>query len=67
MNLTGLQRKGFSEESIRGLKEALKVLLNPKYNLSQAREYLKDKGPRTEEVSELMEFLRTSERGVVLR
>ncbi len=67
VNLTGLQRKGFSEEAIRGLKEALKVLLNPKYNVSQAREYLFDKGPKTTEVAELLEFLKTSVRGVVLR
>lgn len=67
VNLTGLQRKGFSEDSIRGLKDALKVLLNPKYNLSQAREYLTEKGPKTAEVGELVEFMRTSERGVVLR
>jgi UDP-N-acetylglucosamine acyltransferase len=67
VNLTGLQRKGFSEEGIRGLKDALKVLLYPKYNLSQAREYLMEKGPKTPEVKELVEFLKTSERGVVLR
>lgn len=67
VNLTGLQRKGFSEESMRALKEALKVLLNPKYNLSQAREYLEEKGAKTEEVKELIEFLQASERGVVLR
>ena len=67
VNLTGLQRKGFSEEAIRGLKDALKVLLNPKYNLSQAREYLTEKGPKTAEVAELLEFLKSSERGVVLR
>jgi len=67
VNLTGLQRKGFSEEAIRGLKDALKVLLNPKYNLSQAREYLIEKGAKTDEVKELIEFLKTSERGVVLR
>jgi len=67
VNLTGLQRKGFSEEAIRGLKDALKVLLNPKYNLSQARDYLTEKGPKTAEVAELVEFLKTSERGVVLR
>ena len=67
VNLTGLQRKGFSEEAIRGLKDALKALLNPKYNLSQAREYLIEKGAKTDEVKELIEFLKTSERGVVLR
>ena len=67
VNLTGLQRKGFSEDAIRGLKEALKVLLNPKYNLSQARDYLVEKGAKTEEVKELIEFLKVSERGVVLR
>jgi UDP-N-acetylglucosamine acyltransferase len=67
VNLTGLQRKGFSEEAIRGLKDALKVLLNPKYNLSQAREYLIEKVAKTDEVKELIEFLKTSERGVVLR
>jgi len=67
VNLTGLQRKGFSEESIRGLKDALKVLLSPKYNLSQARECLVENGAKTEEVKELIEFLKTSERGVMLR
>ena len=67
VNLTGLQRKNFAEDSIRGLKDALKVLLNPKYNLSQAREYLSEKGAPTAEVKELIEFLQTSERGVVLR
>ena len=67
VNLTGLQRKGFSEDSIRGLKDALKVLLNPKYNLSQSRECLVENGAKTEEVKELIEFLKTSERGVVLR
>ena len=67
VNLTGLQRKGFSEEAIRSLKDALKVLLNPKYNLSQAREYLIEKGAKTNEVKELIEFLKASERGVVLR
>ena len=67
VNLTGLQRKGFSEEVIRGLKDALKVLLNPKYNLSQAREYLIEKGAQTDEVKELIVFLKSSERGVVLR
>jgi UDP-N-acetylglucosamine acyltransferase len=67
VNLTGLQRKGFPEEVIRGLKDALKVLLNPKYNLSQAREYLIEKGAQTDEVKELIVFLKSSERGVVLR
>jgi len=49
------------------LKDALKVLLNPKYNLSQSRECLVENGAKTEEVKELIEFLKTSERGVVLR
>ena len=43
------------------------MLLNPKYNLSQARGYLAEKGPKTAEVAELLEFLGASERGVVLR
>jgi UDP-N-acetylglucosamine acyltransferase len=66
LNLVGLQRRGFSEESIRALKTAYKKLfLKKETNLSLALTALKESDAiNCEEVAHLIEFIEKSQRGV---
>ena len=66
INTVGLQRRGFSQESILGLRSAFRTLFkNRVLNLGQALNELELQGDLTAEVRNLMSFIRESERGVV--
>ena len=67
INLIGLQRRGFSEESRQNLKKAYKkILLNKKNNLAEAIESFEDSEVAQDPcVKRLIEFIRDSERGVI--
>ena len=66
LNLVGLQRRGFSEESIKGLKSAYKKLfLKKDGNLTNSLNSLKAScDTPTPEVAHLIEFIESSQRGV---
>jgi UDP-N-acetylglucosamine acyltransferase len=64
-NAIGLRRKGFTNEAIRHIQHAFHILLTSKLNTSQALEKLKAEMAGTPEVDYLIEFIETSERGVV--
>jgi UDP-N-acetylglucosamine acyltransferase len=63
LNLVGLQRAGYSEEAIRALRKAFRTLFRKGLNVPQALNVLEAEGP-TEEVRILMEFARTTKRGL---
>jgi len=65
MNTIGLRRRGFSEERLKNLKHAYRVLLASKLNTSQALERLKSEGELGEDVEMLIQFIEESERGVI--
>jgi UDP-N-acetylglucosamine acyltransferase len=65
VNAVGLQRRGFSEERIRKIHHAFRVLLNSKLNTTQALEKLKAENDRGEDVDMLLRFIEDSERGIV--
>lgn len=65
MNSVGLSRRGFSPERIKKIHHAYKVLLASKLNTSQALERLKAEGDQGEDVSILMRFIESSERGIL--
>lgn len=65
INTIGLQRKGFSEECIAELKQAYRICFRSKVNMSDALARLKEKNWNTPEVSVLIEFMETSERGFI--
>ena len=65
LNKVGLQRRGFSAERIKKLHHAYKVLLASKLNTSQALEKLRSEGEQGEDVDLLMQFIETSQRGVI--
>jgi UDP-N-acetylglucosamine acyltransferase len=68
VNLVGLERRGFSHEAIRALKEAYRILYRAKLNTKQALEELGRNGlAETSEVNDLMKFIEMSQRGIVRR
>lgn len=64
INVVGLRRAGFSGASIMALRKAFAALFRTRLNMRQAIEHLLAAGPPTSEVAELIEFIRTSKRGV---
>jgi UDP-N-acetylglucosamine acyltransferase len=64
-NTIGLERKGFSEERIKALQRAFKLLVRSKKNTTQALEELRETMAESEDVRELIAFAEKAERGIV--
>jgi UDP-N-acetylglucosamine acyltransferase len=64
-NKVGLKRRGFTGETIEGLHKSFRLLTSAGLNTSQAIERIRAEVPACAEVDELIEFIRSSERGVV--
>ncbi len=64
-NSVGLERRGFSKERVRAIRSAFRVLLAAKLNTTQALERIEREVEQTEDVKLLVEFIRTSERGII--
>lgn len=64
LNSIGLQRAGFSGETIAALKRAYRLFFNSDLNLSQALERARTELPGFPEVERFLAFVESSERGV---
>ena len=64
-NRLGLERRGLSSEDITDLDKAFRLLSRSKMNTTQALEAIEVRGFKSEHVRVLVEFVRTSRRGVV--
>jgi UDP-N-acetylglucosamine acyltransferase len=64
-NRIGLERRGFETAVIEALQTSLRLLTRSKLNTTQAIERIRAEAPGCAEVEELLEFIRSSERGVV--
>ncbi len=65
LNVVGLRRAGFDEPRIRVLKNAFQILFRKRRNLTAAvKELEAAAGESSEDVRELLEFIRSSKRGV---
>jgi UDP-N-acetylglucosamine acyltransferase len=64
-NRIGLERRGFSKESIESLQTAFRLLTRAQLNTSQALERIREELPLTEELTELLNFIESASRGVV--
>jgi len=64
-NKVGLQRRGFSLEAIAALHKSFRLLTSETLNTSQAIEQIRAQVPPCEEVDELIEFIRTAQRGII--
>jgi UDP-N-acetylglucosamine acyltransferase len=68
VNSIGLSRRGFTPDTIAQLKLAYRYLLQSKLNTTQALAQIEqDDSLSAPEVRYLVEFIRTSQRGVILR
>jgi UDP-N-acetylglucosamine acyltransferase len=65
LNQVGLERNGFSKETIEILKKAHKIIFRNNLTLKEAIAALSSDFPQTEEIKYLIEFLNTSSRGIV--
>jgi UDP-N-acetylglucosamine acyltransferase len=65
LNAVGLERRGFSQERIKKLHHAYKLLLASKLNTSQALDKLKSESDLGEDVELLIHFIESSDRGVI--
>jgi UDP-N-acetylglucosamine acyltransferase len=68
LNTIGLVRRGFSSDVIRKLRRSFRYLLQSKLNTTNAMQQIaRDRTLACPEVQYLLEFIRTSQRGVILR
>jgi UDP-N-acetylglucosamine acyltransferase len=65
VNLVGLERKNFSPESVKLIKEAFRLIYRSKYNTRQAVEAVRKELPATEEINQIVEFIEQSDRGTI--
>ncbi|HXY38641.1 MAG TPA: hypothetical protein VEQ10_03180 [Vicinamibacteria bacterium] len=63
-NRIGLDRRGLTAEDIDELQKAFRLLSRSKLNTTQALEAIEARGFKSEHVKFLVEFIKTSERGV---
>ena len=65
LNRVGMKRRGYSKETIEKLHSAFHILLSAKLNTSQALEKINQEITDCREVDLLVEFIKSSKRGVV--
>jgi len=65
LNQIGLRREGFSQEKIQNLKRAYQIIWRDHHLLKEAMEVVRKEIPPFSELDLLLDFLSSSERGVV--
>ena len=64
INIVGLQRRGFSEEQIKRLRELYKIIFKKKLKLEKALQTVERDYGQYEEAQNLINFIRKSKRGI---
>ncbi len=68
LNLIGLKRRGFSDDTLKKLRAAYRYLTQSRLNTTQALAKIESEPALTcPEVANLVDFIRTAPRGVILR
>jgi UDP-N-acetylglucosamine acyltransferase len=65
INTVGLERNGFGAETIKTIKEAFRLIYRSKFNTRQAVEAIQQGLPSSAEITQIVEFVQTSERGII--
>jgi UDP-N-acetylglucosamine acyltransferase len=64
LNIIGLKRRGFPEETLNGLKDAYRIIFRSSLLRADAIERVKREISKSPEVDHLIEFIEKSERGI---
>lgn len=65
VNLVGLERKNYPADKVKLIKEAFRLIYRSKYNTAQALEAVRNELEQTDEVREILEFIKNTERGII--
>jgi UDP-N-acetylglucosamine acyltransferase len=65
VNSVGLQRRGFSSESINGILEVYRTIYNKGFNTTQAIDHVEQQLPACKERDMIVSFIRESKRGII--
>jgi UDP-N-acetylglucosamine acyltransferase len=65
INIVGLERNGFAAETIKAIKEAFRLIYRSKFNTRQAVEAIQQELPASAEITQIIEFIQSSERGII--
>ncbi len=65
LNVIGLRRRGFSRERIQTLKKIFKIFFYSDLNTTQALEKIREEIPPGEDRDGIIDFIRSSQRGIV--
>lgn len=65
VNQVGLERRGFSPESVKSLRDAYKLIYRGNLNTKQALEAIREQIAPNPEIDALVEFIASSKRGIV--
>ena len=65
LNITGMRRRGYGQAVIDSLHHAFHLLLSSKLNTTQALERIREELSDSQEVSSLLTFIESSQRGVI--
>jgi UDP-N-acetylglucosamine acyltransferase len=67
INQIGLERKNFSAERVKPIKEAFRLIYRSKLNTAQAIAAIRKELPQNEEITQIVQFIEASERGIIRR
>lgn len=67
INVLGLKRRGITLEERTDLKHAFKIIQSGEYTILKAADVIEETIPSNKYIDNLIEFIRTSKRGIVVR
>jgi UDP-N-acetylglucosamine acyltransferase len=65
INLVGMERKGLAPEAVKLIKEVFRIIYRSKYNTGQALDAIRNQLPATDEITQIIDFIENSERGII--
>ena len=65
LNSIGLKRRGFDNKVIQEIQDIYRVVFHGGYNNTQAREHIESNFTRTDARDEILNFMKSSNRGLI--
>jgi UDP-N-acetylglucosamine acyltransferase len=65
INLIGLERNNFAPDAVKLIKDAFRLIYRSKYNTGQAIDAIRAELPQSTELTQIVEFIETSKRGII--